>query len=195
MLALVPCPSASPCLTLSSHRLLSLARQRLPSPAVIVAAGSSPLPISVHPRLPLLSPPLPPVVADAPGRSSPSAAALAIPPPPLPSHQPLSSSAATIIVATKPSSPAPPPISCFLGNVPFHIKRNHLGVSQKQKSVIYMYIYLGLGSYQLTIIERHGGIRCKGNSRVVKISSSSMANMNCKVLSDRESNLLEGVNR
>ena len=44
-------------------------------------AGSRPLPVSVHPCLPSSSPPLPPMAADAPGRSLPSAAALAVPPP------------------------------------------------------------------------------------------------------------------
>ena len=39
-------------------------------------AGPRPLPVSVRPRLPSLSPP--PTAADAPGRSSPSATALAI---------------------------------------------------------------------------------------------------------------------
>ena len=58
-----------------------------------------------------------------------------------------------------------------------------------------IYIYLGLGSYQLTIIDRNGGVGCKGNSRVVKKSSSRVANMNSKGLSDCESNFLEGVDR
>ena len=60
---------------------------------------------------------------------------------------------------------------------------------------INIYIYLGLGSYQLTIIERNGGVGCKGNSRVVEKSSLRIANMNSKGLSDCESNLLEGVDR
>ena len=52
-----------------------------------------------------------------------------------------------------------------------------------------------LGSYQLTIIERNSGVEYKGNSRVVEKSSSRMANMNSKGLSDCESNLLKGVDR
>jgi len=50
VVALVPCLSASP--HLPSSLLSSLARQRLPSPAVVVAGGSRPLPVSVRPRLP-----------------------------------------------------------------------------------------------------------------------------------------------
>ncbi len=44
--------------------------------------------------------------------------------------------------------------------------------------VFYIYTYLGLGSYRLTIIEKNGGVGCKGNSRVVEKSSSHVANMN-----------------
>ena len=58
---------------------------------------------------------------------------------------------------------------------------------------INIYIYLGLGSYQLTIIERNGGVGCKGNTRVVEKSSSRVAIMNSEGLSDCESILLEGV--
>jgi len=56
-----------------------------------------------------------------------------------------------------------------------------------------IYIYLGLGSYRLTIVERNGGVGCKGNSRVVEKSSSWVANMNSECFSDCESYLLEGV--
>ena len=106
--ALVPCPSASPCLPLLLRRVC-------------------PLPISIRPCLQTSSSslPPPPTAADAPGGLSSSAAILTVLPPPLLSLQPLSSSAATIIVATKPSSPPPPPpISCFWGKVPFHVQRN-----------------------------------------------------------------------
>ena len=105
--------SVRPRLTSSSRRLSSFACQRPPSSAAVVTAGSPPLPVSVRPHLPL---PLPPALvpcppasahacrrrctADAPSRSLPSAAALAVLPPPLPSLQPPSSSAATITVAT-----------------------------------------------------------------------------------------------
>ena len=124
--ALIPCPSASalPC-RCRRRRLSSLARQNPHSTAVVVAASSRPLPVSVRPRLTSSLPPTPPTAADAPVRLSSFAAALAVQLPPLPSLQPPSSSAATIIVATKPSSPPPPPpISCFLGEVPFHVQRN-----------------------------------------------------------------------
>ena len=110
--ALVPCPSAPPRVPSPSHRLSSLARQR---------PSSSPLPLTA---------------ADAPGRSLPSTAALAVPSPRellLSRRSPFgiavvgtaaaaaadanddgdripSSGAATIIVAIKPSSPPPPPI-------------------------------------------------------------------------------------
>ena len=47
-------------MTQSSRRLSSLARQHSPSPTVVVATGSRPLPVSVRPRLPSSSPPLPP---------------------------------------------------------------------------------------------------------------------------------------
>ena len=58
-----------------------------------------------------------------------------------------------------------------------------------------IYIYFGLGSYRLTIIDRNGGVGCKGDIRVVEKSSSCIANMNSEGLSDCESNLLEGVDR
>jgi hypothetical protein len=110
----------------------------------LVATRSRPLPVIVRrqlsravvvPHLPTSLPPPPPTAADAPGRSSPSAATLAVPPPrelSLSRRSPFgiavvgtaaaadayddgdripSSGAATIIVATKPSSPPPPPIS------------------------------------------------------------------------------------
>ena len=47
IVALVPCPSASPCLTTLSRRLSFLACQRPPTPAVVVTASSCPLPVSV----------------------------------------------------------------------------------------------------------------------------------------------------
>ena len=125
-LALVPCPLVS-ALACRCHRrrLSSLARQRLPLPAVIVAASSRLLPVSVHPRLLLALPPPPPTAADVPGWLLLSTTTLAVPPLLSPSLQHPLSSAATIIVATKPSLPPPlPPISCFLGEVPFHIQRN-----------------------------------------------------------------------
>ena len=60
---------------------------------------------------------------------------------------------------------------------------------------IFLYKYLGLGSYRLTIIERNDGVGCKGNGRVVEKSSSGLANMNSECVSDCESDLLEGVDR
>ena len=69
---------------------------------------------------------------------------------------------------------------------------------KKTKNIIILvllYIYLGLGSYRLTIIERNGGVGCKGNSRVVEKSLSRVANMNSECFSDCESDLLEGVDR
>ena len=63
------------------HGLSSLVRQR-PLACRLRCAGSRPLLVSVHPRLPSSSsPPPPPTAADAPGRSPVSAAALAVPPP------------------------------------------------------------------------------------------------------------------
>jgi hypothetical protein len=119
--ALVPCPSASlpdaivapalvPCPLVPA---LACHCGTCPLLVSVLAcrrrhAGCRPLPVSVCPRLPSLSPLLPPMAADAPGRSLPSAAALTVLPPPLPSLQPPSSSPTTIIVATKPSLPPPP---------------------------------------------------------------------------------------
>jgi hypothetical protein len=45
----------------------------------------------------------------------------------------------------------------------------------------------------LTIIERIGCVRCKGNNRVVEKPTPCMADMNSKGFSGCESNLLEGV--
>jgi len=109
------------------HPVSSLARCR-PLPA-----------LACRPHLPSSLPPPPSTAADAPGRSPPSAATLAVPPLrelSLSRRSPFgiavvgtaaaaddaddayddggripSSGAATIIVATKPSSPPPPPIS------------------------------------------------------------------------------------
>ncbi len=48
----------------------------------------------------------------------------------------------------------------------------------------------------MTIIEKNGGVGCKGNSRVVEKSLSCVANMNSsECFSDCESYLLEGVDR
>ena len=58
-----------------------------------------------------------------------------------------------------------------------------------------VYIYLGLGSYRLTIIERNDGVGCKVSGRVVKKSSSCVSNMNSECFSDCESYLLECVDR
>jgi hypothetical protein len=59
VVALVPCPSAS---ALACHRrcrrFSSLARQRPPLPAVVIATGSRPLPVSVRPCLTSLPPPV-----------------------------------------------------------------------------------------------------------------------------------------
>jgi hypothetical protein len=54
---------------------------------------------------------------------------------------------------------------------------------------------LGLGSYQLTIIEKNGAVRCKGNNRVTEESTPHVVDMNCEGFSDCEFNLLEGVDR
>ena len=59
--------------------------------------------------------------------------------------------------------------------------------------MVHTHIYIDLGSYQLTTIERNGGVGCKGNSRLFEKSSSRVANMNGEGLSDCESNLLEMV--
>ena len=90
--ALVPCQSASALACLRHHRhwLSSLACQRPPSPAIVVAATA--------PAAAILLPPLPAVVVAA------AAPAATVPLLPSPSRQPLLSSTATIIDATKPSS-------------------------------------------------------------------------------------------
>ena len=107
----------------------------VPSPDVVVApalvpcpsgsalacrrrrAGSCPLPVSVRPRLPSSLPPSPPPL---PSRRRP--------------RHPVN------LCGTKPSLPPPPlpSISCFLGEVPFHIQRNELPISLKKKSVIFI---------------------------------------------------------
>jgi hypothetical protein len=54
----------------------------------------------------------------------------------------------------------------------------------------YIYIYLGLGSYQLTIKERNSGVGFRGKNRVVKESVSRIVDMNCKGFSNGKSKLL-----
>ena len=54
----------------------------------------------------------------------------------------------------------------------------------------YIYIYLGLGSYRLTIKERNGGVGIRGKNRVVDESTSCVANMNCEGFYDGETELL-----
>ena len=151
----------------SSLWLLSLARQRLPLPAIAVAAGtyplpvsvlachccrvdSRPLPVSVRPCLPLLLLLPPPTAADAPGRSLPSAAALAVLPPPSPSLQPPSSSAATIIVATKPSLPPPPPPNLVLfGQSTFSRTEESYHQEVRSKRVLNLFMAQLLGKWNL----------------------------------------------
>jgi len=58
----------------------------------------------------------------------------------------------------------------------------------------YIYIYLGLGSYRLTIKERNCGVENRGKSRVVDESTPCVADMNCVGFNDGESELLEGMN-
>ena len=53
-----------------------------------------------------------------------------------------------------------------------------------------MYIYLGLGSYQLTIKERNGGVGIRGKDRVVDESTPCIVNMNCKGFYGGETELL-----
>ena len=65
-------------------------------------------------------------------------------------------------------------------------------ISSKDQADKEIYIYLGLGSYRLTIKERNGGVGCKGNSRVVEKSSSRVANMNSECFSDCESYFVGG---
>ena len=105
--------------SLFAARLLSLARQ-VPSPAVVVATCSRPLPVSV---------PLPAVVVAACSRPLPVSvrtAALAIP--------------STSVVQRRHNhcphqAPPPPPPLAFWAKT-FHIQRNSIPISQKQKSVI-----------------------------------------------------------
>ncbi len=135
--ALVPCLSASalacchcccrhmslahqrPCLPSLSGRLLSLARQRPPSPAVVVAAAAAAADVSRCTRH---------IVAVCRRPRHPTAP-LAIP--------------STSVCPAPPQSLLPPSplcrpccrqISCFLGKVPFHVQRNHLTRSKKHKS-------------------------------------------------------------
>jgi hypothetical protein len=53
-----------------------------------------------------------------------------------------------------------------------------------------IYIYLGLGSYRLTIKERNGGVGIRGKNRVVDESTSCVANMSCEGFYDGETKLL-----
>jgi len=55
---------------------------------------------------------------------------------------------------------------------------------------LYIYIYLGLGSYRLTIKERSGGVGIRGKNRVVDESTRCVTNMNCKGFYDGETELL-----
>jgi hypothetical protein len=56
---------------------------------------------------------------------------------------------------------------------------------------IYMYIYLGLGSYQLTIKERNNGVGfVRSKNRVVEEFASHIADMNHKGFSDGKFKLL-----
>ena len=57
-------------------------------------------------------------------------------------------------------------------------------------SNIYIYIYLSLGSYQLTIKERNGGVGIRGKNRVVDESTLCVVNMNCEGFYDGETELL-----
>ncbi len=54
----------------------------------------------------------------------------------------------------------------------------------------HIYIYLGLGSYRLTIKERNSGVGIRGKNRVVDESTSCVANMNCEGFYDGETELL-----
>ena len=51
-------------------------------------------------------------------------------------------------------------------------------------------IYLGLGSYRLTIKERNGGVGIRGKNRVVDESTPCVANVNCEDFYDGETELL-----
>ncbi len=53
-----------------------------------------------------------------------------------------------------------------------------------------IYIYLGLGSYRLTIKERNGGVGIRGKNRMVNESTPCVANMNRKGFYDGETKLL-----
>ncbi len=57
-----------------------------------------------------------------------------------------------------------------------------------------IYIYLGLGSYRLTIKERNGGVGIRGNNRVVDESMPCKSNVICEGFYDGETKLLQGVN-
>ena len=51
-------------------------------------------------------------------------------------------------------------------------------------------LYLGLGSYRLTIKERNGGVGIRGKNRVVDESTACVSNVNCKGFYDGETKLL-----
>ena len=55
---------------------------------------------------------------------------------------------------------------------------------------INIFIYLGLGSYRLTIKERNGKVGIRGKNRVVNESTPCIANMNCEGFYDGETKLL-----
>ena len=54
----------------------------------------------------------------------------------------------------------------------------------------FLYIYLGLGSYRLTIKERNGGVGIRVKNRLFNESTSCVANMNCEGFYDGETELL-----
>ena len=81
------------------------------------------------------------------------------------------------------------------GCKPSHGLRPVLSVLLNQRHIIHCAcknsrIYLGLGSYQLTIKETNGGVGFRGENRVVKESGLCVADTNCKGFSDGKSQLL-----
>ncbi len=137
--ALVRCPSGSAiACRCRRHPLSSVARQRPPSPVVVVVACSRPLPVSVRPLLPSSLPPaLVPCPSASPHLTSSSRrlSSLARQRPPSPTAPALAIPSTSvvqrrhIIVATKPSSPPPPPpISCYFGFQSFDFKSSLSGI-------------------------------------------------------------------
>ena len=136
--ALAPCPSASalscrrrragscPLSAFACRRRRAISRPLSARACRCCRAGSRPLPVSIRPRLPSSSSPPPPPPSSSSCRHPHHPVNLRRPAPP----QSLSPPSRLCLLP-------PPPIMCFLGKAPFHVQRNWIPISLKQKSVIY----------------------------------------------------------